>query len=282
MHKAVVSRGVEGVMGKPGKTRWMPRLARPSALLLSGSCGALCGFNVWADETASQTLAANTTPSSYAGYAGYTGAAEASESTDRDTAPAQRRGHTEVRAISLPTWDRPSAADAAQRGAFGGSGYGSAFGNSLGNFNGNTDMPPMRVEFSHWARVSGGAGVALGVVQPGSSAAVSSGPAEVRDPSSTGSSVELGLRWRGNIAEQRRLDIGAWRRVTNTTPDAYTLTQTNDSALYAARVEVQFPTAKYGGLAPELGAVGMEMNGGGKVVLRAKRGGPMVYYRAKF
>jgi hypothetical protein len=266
---------------KPGSVRLMPRGVRQSALLLSGGCCALWGFNVWADEAASLTLAANTLPSSTP--SSYASAAESPESVDRDAALARRRGHTEISAITLPAWDRPSASDAAQRGVFGGSGYSNAMGSSFGNFNGNTDMPPMRVEFSPWARSSGGAGVALGVVQPGSSgSAALGGPAEVRDPSVNGSSVELGLRWRGNITDQRRLDIGAWRRVTNTTPDAYTLTQTNDSALYAARVEMQFPSAKYGGLAPELGAIGMQVNGSGKVVLRAKRGGPMVYYRAKF
>lgn len=245
---------------------------RRGAVLFYGGCGVFVACNVWADETPAFTVASNSMSSALAS----TG--EVLDSADGDAARARRRGHTEISAISLPAWDRSAATDVGQRGIIGG-----LYGNAFGNVNGNSDMPPMRVEFSHWAHASGGPGVALGVVQPGGNSSVAlSGPAEVRDPSANGSTVELGLRWRGNLADQRRLDIGAWRRVSNTTPDAYTLTQTNDSALYAARVEMQFPSAKYGGLAPELGAVGMQMSGGGKVVLRAKRGGPMVYYRAKF
>ncbi|MFZ4285598.1 hypothetical protein [Variovorax sp. HJSM1_2] len=190
------------------------------------------------------------------------------EASDADAPRARRRGYTEISSTVLPTWDRAVPGTAARA--------------LNGSLNGNTDMPASRLEFSHWAHERGGAGVALGVVQTGTGSAALNGPAEVRDASANGSNVELGLRWRSSLADQRRLDLGAWRRVTNNSPDAYTLTQTSDGALYAARVEVQFPSAKYGGLAPEFGAIGMQMNGGGKVVLRAKRGGPMLYYRSNF
>jgi hypothetical protein len=229
----------------------------------------LGSLNAWADETAAVTTVAS---NSLAGPA--SSASAAPITADDEAAPARRRrGYTEVTSVVLPAWDRPPPAATDTTGS-----------RSLrGSLNGNTDMPPSRVEFSHWAHERGGAGVALGVVQPGtSSGAALNGPAEVRDPSANGSTVELGLRWRSGLPDQRRLDVGAWRRMSNATPDAYTLTQTNDNALYAARVEVQFPSAKYGGLAPEFGAIGMQVNGGGKVVLRAKRGGPMVYYRSNF
>jgi hypothetical protein len=33
---------------------------------------------------------------------------------------------------------------------------------------------------------------------------------------------------------------------------------------------------------PEFGAVGVQLQGGSKLVLRARKGGPMLYYRARF
>ena len=261
MREADVSWGVRGVSGARSGSfagRWMR--------LLGGGCCALGSCSVWADGSA-DTARAFEVASSMPYIS-----ASAVDLADAEAPRARRRGYTEISSTVLPAWDRtpPSATDSSARGMH-------------GNLNGNTDMPPSRLEFSHWAHERGGAGVALGVVQAGTSGgAALNGPAEMRDPSANGSSVELGLRWRSGLSDQRRLDVGAWRRMSNTTPDAYTLTQTNDSALYAARVEVQFPSAKYGGLAPEFGAIGMQVNGGGKVVLRAKRGGPMVYYRSNF
>lgn len=93
--------------------------------------------------------------------------------------------------------------------------------------------------------------------------------------------VDMGVRWRSPSWEQRRIDIAAYRRF-GPSSDAYTLIHSADQPLYAARVEMQFKSVPFGGLTTELGAIGMQLEGGGKVVLRSKRGGPMVYYRSSF
>jgi len=95
------------------------------------------------------------------------------------------------------------------------------------------------------------------------------------------SSVDLGLRWRSATVNQRRIDVAAFRRVSQP-QDAYALINSSEQPMYSARVEMQFKSAKFGGLAPELGAIGMQLNSGGKLVLRGRRGGPMLYYRSNF
>ena len=135
---------------------------------------------------------------------------------------------------------------------------------------------PLRLEISSWSHPpqQSAMGLALGVDS------ASSSWSETR----SGSFVDVGVRWRSAPVNQRRIDVVAFRRLNqpNQPQDAYTLINTAGEPIYSARVEMQFQSAKFGGLAPELGAIGMQLNGGGKVVLRTKRGGPMVYYRAKF
>ncbi len=129
------------------------------------------------------------------------------------------------------------------------------------------------LEISGWNRPpqASALGLAVGIGTPSGS---------WRD-NGTSSWVDIGVRWRSAPVDQRRIDVAAYRRI-NQPQDAYTLINSADRPLYSARVEMQFKSAKFGGLAPELGAIGMQLNGGGKVVLRSKRGGPMVYYRSSF
>ncbi|PZU35881.1 MAG: hypothetical protein DI574_11870, partial [Acidovorax sp.] len=51
---------------------------------------------------------------------------------------------------------------------------------------------------------------------------------------------------------------------------------------FGTRLEVQWSASRTRGLVPELGAIGVQLQGDARLVLRARRGGPMVYYRAKF
>ena len=140
----------------------------------------------------------------------------------------------------------------------------------------DTGTTLQRMEISSWSHPpqQSAMGLALGVDT------ASGGFAENR----SGSYIDVGVRWRSAPVNQRRIDVVAFRRLNqpNQPQDAYTLINSGDQPAYSARVEMQFQSAKFGGLAPELGAIGMQLNGGGKVVLRTKRGGPMVYYRAKF
>ncbi|MDB5850977.1 MAG: hypothetical protein JWP29_4729 [Rhodoferax sp.] len=130
-----------------------------------------------------------------------------------------------------------------------------------------------RLEVSGWSHApqQSAMALALGVDTP-------SGPWV---DSRGGAAVDVGLRWRSAPLHLRRIDVVAFRRVSQP-QDAYTLINSADQPIYAARVEMQFQSAKFGGLTPELGAIGMQLTGGSKVVLRTKRGGPMVYYRSRF
>lgn len=134
-----------------------------------------------------------------------------------------------------------------------------------------------RLEINTWSRPAQqtALGLAIGVDTPGANWA---------DNNRGQSTIDVGVRWRSATVNQRRIDVVAFRRIAqpNQPQDAYTLIQNADQPLYSARVEMQFKSAKFGGLTPELGAIGMQLNGGGKVVLRSKRGGPMVYYRSNF
>ncbi|KAF1046958.1 MAG: hypothetical protein GAK38_02175 [Xylophilus sp.] len=142
-----------------------------------------------------------------------------------------------------------------------------------------------RIELSGWTADARqhGVGVAMGVTSPAAGADAATLHYRRVEPA-----LDLGLRWRSAPASGHRIDIAAWRRL-HPEPDAYTLVHTRGSAFgdsgattYSARVETQFSRARGRGIAPELGAVGFQMNSGAKLVLRSKRGGPMVYYRSTF
>ncbi|APW38369.1 hypothetical protein RD110_15175 [Rhodoferax koreense] len=141
---------------------------------------------------------------------------------------------------------------------------------NLGNSN------TTRLEINTWSRPAAqpALGLAVGVDTP---------PANWTGNRAQ-SSIDVGVRWRSAPVNQRRIDVVAFRRISqpNQPQDAYTLIQNADQPIYSARVEMQFKSAKFGGLTPEFGAIGMQLDGGGKVVLRSKRGGPMVYYRSSF
>jgi len=45
---------------------------------------------------------------------------------------------------------------------------------------------------------------------------------------------------------------------------------------------VQWTSSRAGSLVPEFGAIGVQLQGDSRLLLRVRRGGPMLYYRAKF
>ncbi len=93
--------------------------------------------------------------------------------------------------------------------------------------------------------------------------------------------ADLGLRWRSAEEGQGRVHLGLWQRVT---PDAPSLAQQIAvQPSFDTRLEMQFSAASARGIRFELGgALGMQLNKDEKIMLRAKRGKPMVYYRALF
>jgi len=97
-------------------------------------------------------------------------------------------------------------------------------------------------------------------------------------------SLDLGMRWRSRLESGRRLDIAAWARAPQWSQpqDAMNLIWQSRQPVYGTRVEVQWASSRTRGLVPEFGAIGVQLQGGSRLVLRARKGGPMLYYRAKF
>ena len=95
---------------------------------------------------------------------------------------------------------------------------------------------------------------------------------------------DLGLRWRTRLEPRVHLDVQAWTRNPQQPawPDAMGLIWSREPASVGTRVEVQWKASRTGGLVPEFGAIGVQLQGNAKLLLRARHGGPMVYYRAKF
>ncbi|MEW6706869.1 MAG: hypothetical protein AB1430_18640 [Pseudomonadota bacterium] len=87
---------------------------------------------------------------------------------------------------------------------------------------------------------------------------------------------EVGLRWRTGWQANRRLDLGAYGSF-----DPSAATPDDERRAYNARVELQFreSRSKFG---VDLGnrALGLQLSGSSRLMLRAKHGGPMVYYRS--
>lgn len=111
----------------------------------------------------------------------------------------------------------------------------------------------------------------LASAQPGAAAAVPR-------------SLDMGVRWRSQWDTRRQLDVTAWARAPQNahTPDAMQLIWLAQQPSYGTRVEMHWSSSRTGALMPEFGAIGMQLESGSRLVLRAKRGKPMLYYRAKF
>ena len=97
-------------------------------------------------------------------------------------------------------------------------------------------------------------------------------------------SVDLGVRWIQRLNSQRQIDVTAWRRMMME-QDAYSLIQRQQQPVYAARVEMNL--AKHSGkagLSADLGSrfIGMQLESGGRISIKRKNGGAMLYYRTAF
>jgi hypothetical protein len=92
-------------------------------------------------------------------------------------------------------------------------------------------------------------------------------------------SFDLGLRWSHKLQSQQ-VDITAWRRM-NGDDDAYSLVQARQP-LYGARFEMALSAARKPGFAADLGFIGVQLQGGARISIKRKNGGPMLYYRTTF
>lgn len=97
-------------------------------------------------------------------------------------------------------------------------------------------------------------------------------------------SLDLGIRLRSRFGGGRHLDIYAWAQTPEIAPlrDAMGMIWEKQQPTFGTRVEVQWASSRTRGLVPEFGAIGVQLQGDSRLVLRAKKGGPMLYYRAKF
>lgn len=121
-------------------------------------------------------------------------------------------------------------------------------------------------------------GLSLGVNAP--TAPAGSPGADATMPAS----MDLGVRWRSQRETGPQLDVFAWARTPQLVPTttAMALIRDEQQVQYGTRVEVQWESSKTRGWAPEFGAVGLQLEGGSRLLLRARKGGPMLYYRSKF
>ncbi len=148
---------------------------------------------------------------------------------------------------------------------------------SLGSTNSNSLQ---HIDITRWLTPDSqdSFGLSLGLSAP------AAGSAPLATDATSPASLDLGVRWRSRLESGRRLDVSAWARAPQMaqTPDALGMIRQAQQPLYGTRVEVQWASSKTRGLTPEFGAIGVQLQGGSRLVLRAKKGGPMLYYRAKF
>ncbi|MCW5648448.1 MAG: hypothetical protein KIS62_01750 [Ramlibacter sp.] len=93
--------------------------------------------------------------------------------------------------------------------------------------------------------------------------------------------LDLGIRWRTALGDSDRIDVAAWRRVSPSGEGASLSSELNQEG-YGTSVEWQFKSAPTFGFVPELRAIGLQLNGGGRLMLRTHGGRPVLYYRAQF
>ncbi|HQQ70894.1 MAG TPA: hypothetical protein PLL92_11370 [Alicycliphilus sp.] len=95
---------------------------------------------------------------------------------------------------------------------------------------------------------------------------------------------DVGVRWRTPLGSGHQLDMAVWARTPRygRETDALGMIWHREQASYGTRLEVQWSSSRMGGLMPEFGAIGVQLEGDSRLLLRAKRGGPMVYYRTRF
>jgi hypothetical protein len=92
-------------------------------------------------------------------------------------------------------------------------------------------------------------------------------------------SVDVGVHWRHTLDSNYRIGVTAYRRMPQQTVDALALGADREPA-YGARVEVDLNRRQKDKASwADKGLLGVQLDNGGRVSLRRKHGGPMVYYR---
>lgn len=96
--------------------------------------------------------------------------------------------------------------------------------------------------------------------------------------------LQLSLHWRSRPRGRWQWGLSGWADwpAMSTGAPGSDARFGPEHAAYTAQVEVQWQSARYGGLIPEYGAIGVQLQGGSRLMLRARHGGPMIYYRVRF
>lgn len=117
-------------------------------------------------------------------------------------------------------------------------------------------------------------GLTLGMVSDGMGRSMGGVPA----------AYDLGVRWRSRLDQRVQLDVHAWARTPQNAAmhDAMGMIWLKEQPSFGTRLEVQWSGSRTHGLLPEFGAIGVQLEGDARLLLRAKGGGPMLYYRTKF
>lgn len=136
-------------------------------------------------------------------------------------------------------------------------------------------MRSSRIDLSLMPQQRSGVGLALGI-RSRSRPVVGFAPEQP-----TASDVDLGVRWRYTSQNNHRFDVTAYRRAQ--APDAASLAEDREPS-YGARVEMGLAASKNlrKGFVADRGFVGVQLESGGRLTIRRKFGGPMLYYRNTF
>jgi hypothetical protein len=129
-----------------------------------------------------------------------------------------------------------------------------------------------RVDVSLFPANSGGVGAVLGMSGFSAKQPVTVGMVPARP------SVDVGVRFTHKLQSLNQIDVTAWRRM-NTPDDAYTLIQVREP-VYGARVEMNIKPSSM--IAFDRSAIGLQLEGGARISIKRKNGGPMVYYKTSF
>jgi len=156
-------------------------------------------------------------------------------------------------------------------------------------------QPAVRIEVSRdtWPEMAGAFGSSLAVTRWGPGGRTDAGfslgmqtTRFVQLPDGTGGAPtlwgpQLGVHWTAGLSGRRQVRFSGW---TDLSPMGDGADQGFRGGLvtYTAQVQVQWQSARYGGLVPEYGAIGVQLQGGSRLLLRARHGGPMIYYRMRF
>ncbi|MBS0494388.1 MAG: hypothetical protein JSS31_10630 [Proteobacteria bacterium] len=144
----------------------------------------------------------------------------------------------------------------------------------------DTPGQPMRLSVTRWMApgYAGSFGFSLGMELP------AQGYRQPYTPPVTRWNPELGVRWRMPLGSDRHLDMGVWAHTGRTGQqfDAMGMILDREQSRFGTNLEVQWNSSRTGGLMPEFGAIGVQLEGNSRLLLRAKRGGPMLYYRTRF